>query len=77
MRGLSRRFGGVSAVSDVDVDVAEREIVGFIGPNGAGKTTLFDLIGGTTPSDSGRVELGGDDISSASVSERALNGWMM
>ncbi|WP_040491492.1 MFS transporter [Ilumatobacter nonamiensis] len=74
VRGLSRRFGGVSAVRDVDVDVAEREIVGFIGPNGAGKTTLFDLIGGTTPSDSGRVELGGQDLTSATASERARSG---
>ena len=74
VRGLSRRFGGLMAVDQVDVDVAEREIVGFIGPNGAGKTTLFDLIGGTTPTDAGRVELGGHDLSSATASERARSG---
>jgi len=74
VRGISRRFGGLMAVDQVDIDVAEREIVGFIGPNGAGKTTLFDLIGGTTPSDGGRVELGGTDISSATASERGRLG---
>ena len=74
VRGVSRRFGGVTAVNHVDVDVAEREIVGFIGPNGAGKTTLFDLIGGTTPSDGGEVELGGENVTSASASERARRG---
>ena len=74
VRGLSRRFGGLTAVNQVDVEVAEREIVGFIGPNGAGKTTLFDLIGGTTPTDAGRVELGGHDLSSATASERARSG---
>jgi ABC-type branched-subunit amino acid transport system ATPase component/sugar phosphate permease len=74
VRGLSRRFGGLAAVNQVDVDVAEREIVGFIGPNGAGKTTLFDLIGGTTPADAGRVELGGHDLTSATASERARSG---
>ncbi len=74
VRGLSRRFGGLTAVNQVDVDVAEREIVGFIGPNGAGKTTLFDLIGGTTPTDAGRIELAGHDLSSATASERARSG---
>ena len=74
VRGLSRRFGGLSAVNQVDVDVAEREIVGFIGPNGAGKTTLFDLIGGSTPADAGRVELAGNDLTSSTASERARSG---
>jgi ABC-type branched-subunit amino acid transport system ATPase component/MFS family permease len=72
--GLSRRFGGVSAVRDVSFDVAEREIVGFIGPNGAGKTTLFDLIGGSTPTDSGRIELAGIDVTSLTASGRARRG---
>jgi ABC-type branched-subunit amino acid transport system ATPase component/MFS family permease len=72
--GLSRRFGGVGAVRDVTFEVADREIVGFIGPNGAGKTTLFDLIGGSTPTDSGRVELAGVDVTSLTASGRARRG---
>ncbi len=72
--GFSRSFGGVSAVRDVTFEVAEREIVGFIGPNGAGKTTLFDLIGGTTPTDGGRLMLAGADVTSISASGRARRG---
>jgi len=74
VHGLSRRFGGLSAVRNVSFEVAEQEIVGFIGPNGAGKTTLFDLIGGTTPTDAGRVELAGLDVSTLSASARARRG---
>lgn len=74
VRGLTRRFGGISAVQDVTFSVAALEILGFIGPNGAGKTTLFDLIGGSTPTDGGAVELGTHDISRLSPSGRARRG---
>jgi ABC-type branched-subunit amino acid transport system ATPase component/MFS family permease len=74
VHGLSRRFGGLAAVRDVTFEVAAQEIVGFIGPNGAGKTTLFDLIGGTTPTDTGRVELAGADVSTLTASGRARRG---
>jgi len=72
--GLSVHFGGIRAVSDVDLRVARREIVGIIGPNGAGKTTLFDLISGFTSADAGRVELGGVDVSGRSAPARARLG---
>lgn len=72
--GLSVHFGGIRAVSDVDLRVAPREIVGVIGPNGAGKTTLFDLISGFTSADAGRVELGGVDVSGRSAPARARLG---
>ena len=72
--GLTRSFGGIAAVRDVDVEVRPREIVGFIGPNGAGKTTLFDLVGGSTPTDRGRIELAGVDITHLTASERARRG---
>jgi branched-chain amino acid transport system ATP-binding protein len=71
---LTRRFGGIRAVDGVTFDVHEREIVGVIGPNGAGKTTMFDLVSGFIPVDSGRIVLGGRDITMASPSARAAAG---
>ncbi len=55
VRGITKSFGGISALSDVSYAVAAAEIVGFLGPNGAGKTTLFDVISGFTPQDSGTI----------------------
>ena len=60
--GLTRRFGGLLAVSDVTATIAEGELVGLIGPNGAGKTTLFNLITGFTPPTSGTVRFAGRDV---------------
>ncbi|MBX6329917.1 MAG: ABC transporter ATP-binding protein [Pseudolabrys sp.] len=59
---LSRRFGGVHAVSDLSFTVDEGEILGLIGPNGAGKSTLFNLINGVIPPDAGRIVFDGVDI---------------
>ena len=58
VRGISRSFGGVVALQQVDLEVAPAEILGIIGPNGAGKTTLFDVISGHVRADTGDVLLG-------------------
>jgi branched-chain amino acid transport system ATP-binding protein len=62
VRGATVRYGGVVAVSNVDIDVAPGEIVGLIGPNGAGKTSFIDGVLGFTPR-SGEVTIGGHDVS--------------
>ncbi len=74
VEGLSVRFGGHLAVSDVSLDVHAGSISGLIGPNGAGKTTTFNAICGVTPPTSGRVLLEGQDLSRASTHQRARRG---
>ena len=74
VRGVSLAFGGNAALDDVSLGAAHGEIVGIIGPNGAGKTTLFDVISGFLRPDTGRVELGGDDVTDRTASARARLG---
>lgn len=62
VRNLSKSFGGLKAVSDATLDVAEGSIVGLLGPNGAGKTTCFTMIAGFTKADEGSVCFKGQDI---------------
>jgi branched-chain amino acid transport system ATP-binding protein len=62
LRGVGRRFGGLHAVRDVDLDVAPGERRAILGPNGAGKTTLFNLISGDIPQTSGTIEFQGIDV---------------
>ena len=62
VRGITKRFGGVTANLDISFDVAEGELVGVIGPNGAGKTTLFHQISGFLKPDAGKVVFDGKDI---------------
>jgi branched-chain amino acid transport system ATP-binding protein len=60
--GISKRFGGLRAVQDLDFNVREGEILGLIGPNGAGKSTVFNLINGVHAPDKGRILFQGIDI---------------
>jgi branched-chain amino acid transport system ATP-binding protein len=66
VRGLMRRFGGLTAVDGIDLDLAPGELVSIIGPNGAGKTTLFNLVTGLDNADAGEVLLAGRDITGLS-----------
>ena len=74
VQGLTKSYGGVTAVNHVDFSVAEGESLGLVGPNGAGKTTIFDLISGYQPVDSGTVRFSGIDITNLSAEERASRG---
>lgn len=62
VRNLSKRFGGLWALRNVDLDVIDGEVLGIIGPNGAGKTTLFNCISGYYKPDSGKVIFQSRDI---------------
>ena len=62
IRGLTRRFGGLTAVDGLDIDVNDGEIVSLVGPNGAGKTTVFNLVSGVLRPTAGSVRLLGRDL---------------
>ncbi len=62
VEGLNKRFGGVVAARDVAFTLAAGEMLAIIGPNGAGKSTTFNMVGGQLRPDTGRVLLGGEDI---------------
>ena len=76
--GLTKRFGGLTAVDSVDFELQEGELCSLIGPNGAGKTTFFDLLTGALSPTAGSIELHSDgawhDITDASPAETAQQG---
>ncbi|MBT2482832.1 ABC transporter ATP-binding protein [Streptomyces sp. ISL-94] len=72
--GISVRFGGVRALTGVDLGIRAGEVCGLIGPNGAGKTTLFDVLSGIRRPDGGRMLLDGADITRRSPVWRARHG---
>lgn len=73
-RGIAVQFGGVTALSGVDLDVREGEITGLIGPNGAGKTTLFNVICGIRQPTSGVVLYDGKQINDIPTNRRSALG---
>jgi ABC-type branched-subunit amino acid transport system ATPase component/branched-subunit amino acid ABC-type transport system permease component len=74
VQNLTVRFGGLTAVNDLTLDVATGEIVGLIGPNGAGKTTMIDAVTGFVRASSGRMTIGGREIHGWSAHRRARAG---
>ena len=73
-RSLKKVYRGRAVVDDVSLEVAPGEIVGLLGPNGAGKTTTFYMVVGVVPPDSGKVYLGGEEITELPMYLRAQRG---
>ncbi len=73
-KGLSKAFGGLRAVANLDMQVAEGQIVGLIGPNGAGKSTVFNLITGVLRPTSGQIVFDGTDITTKKAHATAKLG---
>ena len=74
VRDVTVRFGGLSALDSVQLDLRSGEVTGLIGPNGAGKTTLFNVISGLQVPTAGRVLVDGEDVSKLKPFKRARRG---
>jgi len=74
VKGMSRQFGGLRVIENLDFDVAKGEIVGILGPNGAGKSTLFNLIAGVLPPDRGTIVYQGIDVTKLQLWRRRRLG---
>ena len=74
VKGLTRHFGGLAALNDLDLTLHEREILSIIGPNGAGKTTVFNTISGLYAPTSGKIMLEGKDVTGLKPYQIARSG---
>lgn len=74
VKSLSKNFGGLTAISELDLEVEESEIRGVIGPNGAGKTTLFNVISGVYRPTKGKIIYQGEELSGLKASQIAEKG---
>ncbi|GAB2028190.1 ABC transporter ATP-binding protein [Lactovum odontotermitis] len=74
VKNLTRKFGGLTAVDDVSMEIGDSELIGLIGPNGAGKTTLFNLLTGVYTPSSGTVTLNGQLLNGKKPYKFALAG---
>ena len=74
VEGLTKFFGGITALTDYNLTIHSGELIGLIGPNGAGKTTVFNLLSGVLKPTSGRIFFNGDDITSLRPDQNAAFG---
>jgi len=76
VRGVTKRFGGVRAVTNCSLKVGRGSVTGLIGPNGAGKTTLFNMVAGTLAPDSGQIIFDGEDVTGRKPHELFARGML-
>ena len=69
VRNVSKRFGGLQALSDVRLHIEQGQVYGLIGPNGAGKTTIFNLLTGVYKPDTGTILLDGQNLTGKSTTD--------
>ena len=74
--GLTKRFGGFTAVDDVTFNVARGEVLGFLGPNGAGKSTTMRMLAGFMTPTAGTARICGHDVQTASLAARTMLGFL-
>ena len=74
IKGLTKIFGGLTAINNIDLNVTRGSITAVIGPNGAGKTTLFNIIAGVIPPDKGEIMFNGKRLNGTSPPERVKLG---
>jgi branched-chain amino acid transport system ATP-binding protein len=74
VQGVSKNFGGFTALSEVNLDIAQGERFGLIGPNGSGKTTLINCISGSLRNDAGTIRFQGEEISGLPAYQRTRRG---
>src|ERR1044071_5163644 len=73
LRGLSKHFDDVRAVDDLDLDIADGEFFSMLGPSGSGKTTVLRMIAGFERPTTGRIQLGGEDVTDRPPFARDVN----
>lgn len=76
VRGLTKRYGGFTAVDRIDLTVQGGELFGFLGPNGAGKTTTLRLIAGILRPTEGTIRIGGIDLAEDPIAAKSLLGFI-
>jgi ABC-2 type transport system ATP-binding protein len=76
IRGLSKRFGPITAVDNISFTVDKGEVLGFLGPNGAGKSTTMKMIAGFISPGGGSVRVAGDDVAEAPLKTKAAIGYL-
>jgi branched-chain amino acid transport system ATP-binding protein len=74
LENVTIRFGGLTALSDIDFQIGPDELVGLIGPNGAGKTTIFNLVTGVYQPSAGTISFRGGSIAGSSPHRLAWHG---